>query len=370
MQATSLDGINVRRILVCLRWGIGDVVMSMSSLRAVRRRWPKAQIVGLGAAPALDVLAAGDVVDSVQDVAALGVEHWGDVSDRAKAGATRWLQEQLRFDIVIDSWHAASAVSEAISLKELPTLEGFQPLQHELTRNGMSITEAQSVSDGAGWGIEVEHPKSPKITLRARDEAWGERLAFDWDVAPAAIVPAASTFLKQWPAERFAAVADVLAKRDGRVVMFRGPDEALGEAVRRQMELPERVVEIGPEHLLRQAALLKRCRQVVTNDTGLMHLAASVGTPVLGLFGPTSGKLLTPPLAGSTFLGDASDCPHHRVDELHMPACWGASKCLHGESRSCIDRIATSQVVELVTHRNGLEPDDAAGGVVGNAAAV
>lgn len=92
---------------------------------------------------------------------------------------------------------------------------------------------------------------------------------------------------KCWPVERYGALHRALAERYGwRGVISFGPNErGLAEIVRRESGSPEPLVELFdlPELL----ALLRRAKFLVAADTGPLHLASALGTPVIGLYGPT-----------------------------------------------------------------------------------
>ena len=100
--------------------------------------------------------------------------------------------------------------------------------------------------------------------------------------------PGSSDPFRRWPAADFARVADWLAARGLVAVVHGGPkEEPLCKAVSRQAACtPRCLLDLS---LLELRALLGRCRLLITNDTGPMHLAAAVGTPTLALFfGPSS----------------------------------------------------------------------------------
>jgi heptosyltransferase-2 len=105
---------------------------------------------------------------------------------------------------------------------------------------------------------------------------------------------------KRWPAERFAAVAREVSRKNDNCLWL-----AFGGAGDR--ELCDEVARLagggilnlaGKTSLRQLMALLKRCRVVLTNDTGPMHVAAAVGTPVVVPFGSTSPELTGPGLPG------------------------------------------------------------------------
>jgi heptosyltransferase-2 len=118
---------------------------------------------------------------------------------------------------------------------------------------------------------------------------------------------------KRWPAERFAAVA-VAAQRRWRcrwVILGGAGDVALAEEIAGRIERASREdrggatafaprVLAGQTSLRELCAVLKLCRVVLTNDTGPMHLAAAVGTPVVVPFGSTSPELTGPGMPGDS----------------------------------------------------------------------
>jgi lipopolysaccharide heptosyltransferase II len=116
-----------------------------------------------------------------------------------------------------------------------------------------------------------------------------ERLDVPIDRPWVVIQPGARYWFKAWPPERFAELADQLTDRFGCQVLVGGsPEEApLAKTVVTQAK--SRVLSIaGLTDVRTLAALLKRSALFVGNDTGVMHIAAAMGTPVVGLFGPSN----------------------------------------------------------------------------------
>lgn len=110
---------------------------------------------------------------------------------------------------------------------------------------------------------------------------------------------AASGPAKRWWPDRFAALADrLMAEKGVRVVLFGNANEmALAEQIRARMT-QHAVSFTGLDTLSSFMALATRCRVLVTNDAGCMHVAAAVGTPVVAIFGPTDPRR-TAPVTGS-----------------------------------------------------------------------
>jgi heptosyltransferase-2 len=133
------------------------------------------------------------------------------------------------------------------------------------------------------------------------------------------LAPGARHATKRWPVERFVTLGREAATR-GQVAVFFGPGEA---TLRREWEArwPADGGWVGiQERIPATSACLARLDRLVTNDTGLMHLAAAVGTPVVALFGPTVRNF-----------GFAPAGEGHRLLEVDGLACRPCS--LHGGPR-------------------------------------
>jgi heptosyltransferase III len=133
----------------------------------------------------------------------------------------------------------------------------------------------------------------PRIWLGPEDDARGNQLVAQLGIARdrswVMIQPGARYWFKAWPPERFAKVADCLNDRFGCQVLVGG---SLQEAALAQTVVDHaksRPLNIaGHSDVRTLAVLLKRSALFIGNDTGAMHIAAAVGTPVVGLFGPSN----------------------------------------------------------------------------------
>lgn len=100
---------------------------------------------------------------------------------------------------------------------------------------------------------------------------------------------------KCWPVERFVRVADALAGESGaRIVLTGGPGDVSRMARFEAQARCRPLVAAGQLGIRGTAALLTRCRLLVTNDTGPMHLAFAVGTPTVSLFCPSDSHTIGP----------------------------------------------------------------------------
>jgi heptosyltransferase-1 len=143
---------------------------------------------------------------------------------------------------------------------------------------------------------------------------------------------------KQWPPEKFGAVAAAVQKSHGLPwVVVWGPGE---ESLARRVEESSAGAAMlaPPTGLSDLMALVQRAAIVVAGDTGPIHLAAAAGTPVVGLYGPTSPGRNGPWLKSDICVSRFEACTCH-----HKRRCTAAAWCL--------DTITVDEVVEAVGRR-------------------
>jgi ADP-heptose:LPS heptosyltransferase len=161
--------------------------------------------------------------------------------------------------------------------------------------------------------FDLDPPPSPRLWMTPDHDRAAETL-----VPPGAPVlaigPAANWRGKQWRAERFAELGQRLTARSGPlagacVAVFAAAHER-GQAEPLLAAIPplRRIDLVGKLDLLTAAAALRRCALFIGNDTGLMHIAAAVGTPTLGLFGPSPIEQYAP-WGSRTAVARTADAP-------------------------------------------------------------
>jgi lipopolysaccharide heptosyltransferase I len=138
-------------------------------------------------------------------------------------------------------------------------------------------------------GAAEFHVPIPAAAQRRMDDFLGEQGVKSRELL-VAINPGAGRDNKRWPVEHFRRLADRLAQDPNvRILLLWGPDEVhMARRIRDGLEA--RAILAPPTDLHELAALLRRSSLMVANDTGPLHLAAALGTPSLGLFGPTRAE--------------------------------------------------------------------------------
>ena len=173
-----------------------------------------------------------------------------------------------------------------------------------------------------------------------------ERIGGGENARPIAICPGAGWPGKRWPVDRFVALAERL-QRDvgGPILLLGGPDEAnLAQRFNRNYVLNM----IGQTSIGQAAALLERSRVYVGNDSGLLHIAAAVGTPTVAIFGPTRPERWAPPGGRHVVVRAHESCD----------GCWPwhpRGKCYH--DYRCMKSIGVDEVLDavcqLLEHESG-----------------
>jgi heptosyltransferase-2 len=147
---------------------------------------------------------------------------------------------------------------------------------------------------------------------------------------------------KRWPVEHFIAAAREIQKRTQCTWLILGgkSDAALATEIQSAIRNPQSAIHnlAGQTSVRELCALLKLCRVLLTNDTGPMHVAAALDTPVVVPFGSTSPELTGPGLPGD---------PRHRL----LPSDAPCSPCFLRECPidfRCLKGISVERVVEAV----------------------
>jgi len=186
----------------------------------------------------------------------------------------------------------------------------------------------------ASWPHPPPEARSPRLQLTGDQRTAAARALAPLDGRPCVAFHLGAGFpSKCLPAATFAAVANRLRERGLSTVVVGGPGE---DALAREFEdvVAERpLVLVGKLGILETAAVLERCDLFIGNDSGPMHLAAAVGTPVVCFFGPSEPKKYHP--HGAPYRLLELDLPCRPCDHVH---------CVQGEN-ICLTGIRADDIV-------------------------
>uniref|UniRef100_A0A7C5EM60 Lipopolysaccharide heptosyltransferase 1 n=1 Tax=Desulfobacca acetoxidans TaxID=60893 RepID=A0A7C5EM60_9BACT len=283
------------RLLLVKLSSLGDVIHALPTLEALRTLYPHGEITWLVEAGNAPLLERHPALDQVWPVPRL---RWRGNDFLEGMGSLLRIARHLRgqtFDLVIDlQGLLKSAVW--VALAKSPRKLGFDRTR-ELSY--LPLTEKLPPYDPeehAVWRYlrVARHLGAPPATPRFRlGFTFPENLSHLWperEVRPLAILhPGARWSSKLWPAASWARLAEWLAEERGFQVAVSGSaaDRHLAEEIISRSQTPLLNLA-GRTSLPELAALLKKARLAVTTDTGPMHLAVALGTPVVAIFGPTA----------------------------------------------------------------------------------
>jgi len=312
-----------RRILLIKPSALGDVVHALPVVATLKRRYPEIPLDWL-----------------VEEEAAPLVEGHPAVATLVVSGRRRWLRQLRRPADVPVTLREIRAWLKALRRRRYDVVLDLQGL----LKSAMYVVAAGApvrvgladAREGAGWVLTHRVPVPPQpvhaverylalaaavdareavrdftIPLGSDDLEAARRLLDDLPRPRVVLHPAARWETKLWEVERWRAVAASLADEGAGVVVTGGPaDAAMAAAICDGLRQAPRSL-VGRISLKTLAAVLRSADLMITVDSGPMHIAAALGTPVLALFGPTDpartgplgcGRVLRRPLPCSPCL--------------------------------------------------------------------
>jgi ADP-heptose:LPS heptosyltransferase len=276
----------MQRILILRFSSFGDVVLLSALLEELHRRQPRAELWLVTKA------AYAGFFEGDPRLAQLLTLDAG----RGKLWALHRRLSAVEFDLVLDAHGSLRSRLLCVGLSGGPLRRIHKDTASRLLflRTGVRTRALQRHQVDRYLGlVGAEGAETrPRILLREKDRAEAERFLGTDPGEWLALAPGARHAPKRWPLERFTEFARGFQESGrGRVVLVGGPEER-GICEELASRLPqESLVAAGELSLRGSAAVLERARVLVCNDSGLMHLAEAVGTPVLAVFGPTSREL-------------------------------------------------------------------------------
>ncbi len=268
-----------------------------------------------------------------------GVSLWGSVRAMRTLGVDQGLLLTPSLSSALSLWLAG--VSQRVGWAEQGRGALLTHAVARAPRGTMHIVdefrELARVIGARRFGNEPHLPPDPQAAQEA--EAFLQRTLPDRGDRPLiALCPGVQYgWAKQWPPERFQALQRMVEARDWAGLVIGSASERGLAAEVLAPAGPHWVSAAGEGSLRFAAELLRRCRAAVCNDTGTMHLAAAVGTPVAAVFGPTDPAWTGPVGAG------------HRV--LRAPCrcapCFERT-CPRNEPAPCMVAVDPGQVLEAL----------------------
>ena len=288
LQDPPIGGESPRRVVILRALKLGDLLCAVPAFRALRSAWPEAEIVLVGLPWAREFVERfGMYLDGFRELP--GFPGLPEVEPDLPRIPDFLKEVQAEgFDLAIQLHGSGSFVNPLVALFDARRTAGFalpgdyRPdpgLFVDWPGRGLEIHRLLALVEALGVPLKGDHLEFP-VRVADRDALHAiPGVAEATADAYIVVHPGASVPERRWPAEAFAAVADTLAGRGLRVVLTGSPAEAgLTRAVAEAMS-PPALDLAGRTDLGPLAALIDGARLLVSNDTGVAHLAVARQVP-------------------------------------------------------------------------------------------
>lgn len=287
---------NPRNILVIDFGQLGDVVMSLPALKAIRERFPDAKITVAVGKPGGEIIRMSGYADATVEVDRVALRDGFKPLSIVKVFRVAADVRRRQFDFVIDlhsfaetnllgffsgapkrlfSRRRGRSLDFLANFKPAPPVEENNRERHQVDRY-LDVLQPLGVSDA---------PRVPRLATRIDEgreiDALLRKAKAETGAPLVGLFPGAGHESRRWPMEKFAQLADSLARNDAvRPIVFAGPEE---RALIPQMRslFPSSTVILDQLTIRQLAAALARLAVFVSNDTGPLHIAAAVGAPIV-----------------------------------------------------------------------------------------
>ncbi|HLG13508.1 MAG TPA: lipopolysaccharide heptosyltransferase II [Blastocatellia bacterium] len=350
----------IQRILVFAYQGLGNFIMYTPALKALRERYPNARIdlqVGNNTG-CEEVLAGSGTFNNTYNLP-------------YSAGLRAWLRRfrevrDARYDLTINEFH-----SHSWRLAVLVVASGARFRLGHVTSPGWAhrfsrfsfvfnlpvvmredeheVDRYLDLAEAVGCRRPALPEAASSIHLDAADREFARRFLADAAAqgrgSIIGVQPGTSVDMrwKQWPPERFREVLTRLIADSptARIILFGSPVETgMVDEVSKGLG-PNVSVAAGKTSVKQVAALIEQCDLLLCNDSGLMHVAAAVGTPVVAIYGPTDIRRTSPLGPHNTVIRHELPCsPCFRLEgdeQVHL--------CPHHD---CLMTITADEVLDAI----------------------
>ncbi len=338
-KKTAFKKNKIKKILVIKFWALGDSIVLLPTIKALKREFPLAQI---------------DVLAHPRNRVVFEGQH--DVHQIIDFGLFNVLKRFRSYDLCIDAEPALS-ISAAIAFLTSKFRIGFdhgirKNTYHETVHFSKKQHMVQNYLDfarkvGSTYDVDALMPlsisqKDKNIVAHYLKEKKVTKNNLVVGIAPGV---AESVKYRMWPIERFAELADTLLERHHTKVILIDSKSNRRVVEKIQQGMNHECIDAAGLFTLPQSAeLIRNCDIVISNDSGLMHVSAAMGTKTIGLFGPNTPVLWGPYGKGNISLWK----PVHGCPFLDNTKRELVPKHLTKEQRECMNAISVDDVLQTI----------------------
>ncbi len=302
------EAVSQKKILVIKLSALGDVILSIPSLRALRQKYPEAWISVLVSRKARKIVRncpyVNDVLVYEEDPRRNRLASW--------MGMSKLLAKE-DFDIVVDlqnnkishllaflsgarirAGHDNGKWSFFLNKKTKESGSALPPIEHQFLV--LKLLGIQATDRKLEFWTDAEEDRRVEDFLKSQ---WVSQSQILVGINPGSSLRWPT---KQWPLENFSKLCDELARRNIRVILTGSKEDELLAEELLSLTRNKPINAVGCTTITELAALIRRCQVFISSDSAPMHIASSVDASLIALFGPTDPKRhLVPPTAYQVF---------------------------------------------------------------------
>ena len=329
------------RILVIKYSALGDIILAIPSLRSLKNKYPDSKISVLVDLQFQDILKNSPYVNNIlayhlKEVSIVSKDFWRIASH---------LRDES-FDLVVDLQNnSKSHLLGFLSLS--PKRYGYKNKKMGfLINNGINdnkdkidpVSHQAKVLHLLGVDIldktlELSPGKEEKESIdKFLNKEWvaGRQLLFGFNISASH-----RWQTKRWPIEKYAKLGDIICKRHNARILITGTKDDLELSNKfKKLSKTKPIVACGKTQLLELAALIGRCKVLVTSDSAPMHIAAAMHVPFVAIFGPTDPKRHMPANDNCAVIYKKLSC-----SPCYKPVC---------SSNRCLKTVTVEEVAKAI----------------------
>jgi ADP-heptose:LPS heptosyltransferase len=285
----------VRSILVIHQGALGDFILGLPALETLRKNLPQARTVIVGYPRILELADQRFYADETISIDRREMASFF-VRERPLDPALSRLFNQLHLIVVFGKDEEGTLIG---NLKRVSCglILHIDPFPSWGERVHLTDYLLRQFSD---YGFRILE-SNPRLRLKKSDRSWGNdfwrRKGVTLEEKAKVIIlhPGSGSKKKVWPPDRFLSLAQILQNRFGSKILIPfGPAEGSEvEEVFEGMD-PRTWIRVKELSLKELASVMEGCRLFIGNDSGISHLASSLGIPTIAIFGPTDPKVWSP----------------------------------------------------------------------------
>ena len=346
-KIVHIDKQKIRKVLILRLGAIGDVIRTTPMLRELRRMLPDARIDYLVNYNIKEVLEGNPNIDRIID---LKGQIYGKSFKTLKTfyNAEKEIRRE-KYDLLINlEPHYLSQMF--VLWCNIPIVIGWDRLGEGFALNNRvrydgTANEIEKALEVLKFIGGYRKKTDLEIYLSKEDKVFARRLIKNNGIKRKKVVMSsggtrnafASETQRRWPAEKYKELAERLAER-GFLIIFVGDkyDKDVIREVSKDLKKGDYIDTSGKTTIKQMAAIIKKCDLFISHDSGPMHIAAAVKTPIIALFGPTDPRRAAP-MTKNTYV--------IYKKKRNEPEQYNVYGCYINKKKDYINRITVDEVV-------------------------